>query len=333
MKNETKPRGNVEPSEVGLRGKIGKDFIENLVSVIIPTYQSKWCVCDAIESVLTQNYRPIEIIVVDDGSTDGTFEFLQKKYENRILTIFQQNSGLAKARNTGLEIAKGEYVQFLDADDLLVKEKCFKQVKFLETNKQVSVVGSYYYEDDCIEGVFIQKVVAVPKKFSIKDLVFKNVVGPVHCLMIRRQALEKIGGFDETFHNYCADWELWLSMAILGFKFDIIEEPLAIYRRHSNSLTRTNILPNLRGDLNVTKRAFYYSQILYKRNEWEIYKALSMRYRRIAKEEKKSDYIPSFLRNCVISMFYSIISLDLRFFFHNLKEILKGKNEKTTKKH
>lgn len=98
------------------------------VSVIIPTYNRREYVQEAIDSALAQTFTDYEIIVIDDGSTDGTSEALQARYGNRIHYEWQENQGESVARNRGIELARGEYIAFLDSDDLWHPEKLAKQI-------------------------------------------------------------------------------------------------------------------------------------------------------------------------------------------------------------
>ena len=121
-----------------------------LVSVVIPSFNSGDYILEAIESVAQQTYLRVEVIVVDDGSTDDTVKKLRSLIETgKIHYTFQSNQGLAAARNTGIELAKGEYLQFLDADDLISPTKIEKQVQRLENSLEPAVCGSDFR---CFEG-------------------------------------------------------------------------------------------------------------------------------------------------------------------------------------
>ena len=111
-----------------------------LVSVIIPLYNQKQYIGRAIKSVLRQTYSPIEIIVVNDGSTDNPHEILIS-YLDKIRIITQSNKGLAAARNAGFNIAKGKYIQFLDADDTILKNKIETQTNILENNNDLGLTA------------------------------------------------------------------------------------------------------------------------------------------------------------------------------------------------
>ena len=125
------------------------------ISVIIPTYNYANYVRDAVESVLNQSYKEFEIIVVDDGSTDGTKKVLEP-LKNRIRYIYQENRGLPSAYNTGIKASKGEYIAFLDSDDLWLPEKLKLQKKYFDDNPAVGMVicNGYLFNDTEIFATF-----------------------------------------------------------------------------------------------------------------------------------------------------------------------------------
>jgi len=131
------------------------------VSVIIPTYNCAQFITEAIESALMQTYTDIEIVVVDDGSTDNTKEILKPYIEKNFLTyIYQENQGPGAARNTGIKAATGEYIAFLDADDTLTEDSVEKRINLIEGSSDIGLVFSDY---------FYQK-----EKFEIKETKFIN---------------------------------------------------------------------------------------------------------------------------------------------------------------
>ena len=177
--------------------KDSKDGEGGLVSVIISTYNRSSLLEEAIQSVIEQSYRPVECVIVDDGSTDDSkkvVENLQKKNDSTfsIVYLFQNNSGPQAARNTGTKAATGEYIQYLDSDDILYPDKLSEQVRFLKQNK------------DC-DGVFgdweagthdKKKLVTACKE---EDMIAQMLVG--RCIanfsfLMRRSIVERIGEWD-----------------------------------------------------------------------------------------------------------------------------------------
>ena len=133
-----------------------------MVSVIIPTYNREAFLIQAVDSVFNQTYRPIECIVVDDGSTDNTEEILSQwksemnDPEFKLVYIKQENADAQVARNTGTAVAKGTYIQYLDSDDSLYRDKLKVQVKFLEENKDFDAVFGDWKKGDGIQNEYIK---------------------------------------------------------------------------------------------------------------------------------------------------------------------------------
>lgn len=219
------------------------------VSVIIPTYQSINFISAAIDSVLSQTHKDFEIIVVDDGSTDGTYDFLKEKYNEKINLVRQTNKGLASARNTGLKYSNGEFIQFLDADDILNEEKfCIQINKLIETGADIVTCS---YQELYENGEMSDEISYCSTGFDQERIIFENVFGPPHVPIFRKNILFKTGALNTGFHNYCADWAFWLKAVYTECSVTYVEKVLCIYRRHSGSLTISNKYNNSVGDINV----------------------------------------------------------------------------------
>ena len=176
-----------------------------LVSVVIPTYNSSETILSCINSVFSQTYNNIEIIVVDDGSTDTTIKLLSDLiigHEEKIKLVTQVNAGPSCARNNGISHAKGEYVAFLDSDDEWYPNKIEKQVQLFAENKDL-------VRDKC----YFSKSFFFIRKISLTGLMLKNsfVTSTVMC---PRSILQKYK-FDES-KKYSEDYKLWLQLATLG---------------------------------------------------------------------------------------------------------------------
>ena len=207
-----------------------------LVSIVIPTHNYACYVGQAIRSGLDQGYRPIEIIVVDDGSTDATPSVL-RQFDAAIRVVRLDGRGVSAARNAGLAQARGDYVVLLDADDLLLPGGVATQVAQLEHRPDVDAVAGEWYVCD-VESETIHRA-----RSSLKDddvlghLMRSNIVGTPSAMMLRRAALDAVGGFD-TRLGFTADWEMWLRLAKHGCRFARITAPVAMYRIHGRSMTR-----------------------------------------------------------------------------------------------
>lgn len=232
-----------------------------LISVIIPTYNRAHLVCDAIESVLAQTYSHYEIIVVDDGSTDGTGELLRKRYGDRIRYEWQENQGESVARNRGIALARGEYIAFLDSDDLWLPEKLEKQIAYLKAHPEVSAVFCQAYIIDArgIRQPGILGADLTPKDLTLESLLLANTIsGPSTTTTTTLEFLRKVGGFDPAI-RFAEDWDLWLRFRLAG-EIGYLPEPLACVRMHSNNQWRLpkkeQIERSLKDHLRLLDRAF-----------------------------------------------------------------------------
>lgn len=204
-----------------------------LVSVVIPAYNSAMYIRQTLESVLNQTYPHIEIIVVDDGSTDNTMQILHE-YGDKVKPISQNNQGSAVARNAGVQAAKGEWIAFIDSDDTWKPEK---------VEVQLNLAGKYQWSHtDYVffgEGQSGQlKSTDTSPKYGdevFTQLVVENFIG-TSTVMIRRQVFLDSHGFDPA-QKAIQDWELWLQLAA-KYPLGYIDQVLSGYRVHPNSISR-----------------------------------------------------------------------------------------------
>ena len=196
------------------------------VSVIITTYNRAQFLTEAIESVLNQSYQDFELIIIDDGSDDNTKEVL-KPYQDRLSYFYQKNSGISKSRNEGLSNAQGEYIAFLDSDDLWKRRKLEKQVGFLEKDEKHQMC----YTDE----IWIRSGVRVnPKKVHSKfsGWIFQHCIPlciiSLSSAVMERKLFDQIGLFDEGLPA-CEDYDLWLRASLIT-PIHFIPEPLIIKR-------------------------------------------------------------------------------------------------------
>lgn len=208
--------------------------VTNLVSVIIPNYNHATYLPEAIDSVLRQDYRPFEIVVVDDGSTDHSRQVVAA-YGDRIRYIWQENQGLSVARNTGLRAARGEYISLLDADDLYEPTFINRLVAALQAEPDADAVYCGYRYVGAANIALPQSAGRlVPPERLYETLIHGNFLVPL-TLFFRKSIFELVGPFDPALQG-CADWDMWLRIArqhkVIG-----IDEPLARYRVLSNSMS------------------------------------------------------------------------------------------------
>lgn len=216
-----------------------------LVSVVIATYNQDRFIATAVECALAQTLHDVEIIVVDDGSHDDTRVVLAR-YGTAIRTIFQANAGQAVARNRGVAESRGEFIAFLDGDDVWLPEKLEQQIDALRHSPGASFCAcGFYVVDEALRPLRLHEP-ASPDRL-LDDLLLKgNRVGPPTTVMIRRELFERLGGFDPVL-SYCCDWDLWVRLARVA-PFCAVKEPLAGWRVHGSNLTRH--IPALERDSN-----------------------------------------------------------------------------------
>lgn len=216
------------------------------VSVIMPAYNARAYIEEAINSVLSQNYDNIELIVVDDGSTDGTPEAADQ-FGDRVKLFQQKNAGPAAARNRGMAAATGDFIAFLDADDVWLQGKLSMQVNFLLDHPEVGVVfGGFSLWRSEADGSFFApptldiqhsplKLLPRHSGWLYKDILLDSVICIITA-MIRRSVIETIGSFDESLPTG-EDYDFWLR-ASRAFQAVELNRTVAWYRIHGTSTTK-----------------------------------------------------------------------------------------------
>ncbi len=221
-----------------------KDDLNNppLVSVIIPCYNSEKFISDTIRSVLNQSYHNFEIILIDDGSTDKTIKLIQGFAENdsRIKLFTTEHSGRPSVpRNFGVKKSRGEYLAFLDSDDLWTKEKLKYQLEVLVNNPQVSLVYSMCFTFGKA-SFFSQMSELLPLPLRAarnrEDFIKIGNTIPLSSVMVRKQAFEDAGGFDEDPNDKLEDYGLWLEISKTN-NFRFIPRIHVYYRIHENQFS------------------------------------------------------------------------------------------------
>lgn len=235
-----------------------------LVSVIIPAYNHEMYIEEALQSVINQTYKNIEVIIINDGSTDSTAEILEKFIKNNqdknIQFVDKQNEGVCKTLNMGLAMATGDYVAFLASDDLWLPDKISMQLEFMEKNKNVGMVfsdawflrfntktdikwsdhkhGINKYFQNCIQNT------------NMYTLLLTHAIIPAVTVMIRKTVLEEVGFFDDSL--LYEDKDMWLRIARV-YPIAYIDRPLALYRLHNNNISN-NSLFMIRGLIQTTSK-------------------------------------------------------------------------------
>ena len=203
------------------------------VSVVLPAYNAARFLKDALESVFRQSHPADEVLVVDDGSTDETGRLAQAF--RGVHCIHQANSGVAAARNRGLQEARGQFIAFLDADDVWCVDKLAVQAPDLRRDRL-----SYSARTETDERLQATRVVQSERRFPLLEglLFHGNVVGTPSSVIAPRDVLLEAGGFDVRL-SMCADWDLWIRLAT-QLSSGYSERPLVLYRIHGDSMS-TNL--------------------------------------------------------------------------------------------
>lgn len=210
------------------------------MSVVIPVFNGAALVPMAIDHVLAQTYRPLQIVVVDDGSTDDTAEVLMR-YGDQIQLVRQKNRGVGHARNTGIAAARGQYVAFLDQDDWWQAEKIARQVASFASDPALGLVhtGVAYFDESSQNYTQPLNPLALPE--LLQGECFRQLLAENHIrnssVMVRRDLLAKIGACDQAISgNTVQDYDLWLRLARVSH-FAYLPDHLTVIRLHERQGT------------------------------------------------------------------------------------------------
>lgn len=234
--------------------KDSKEIIDgHLLSVVMPVYNHELYVREAIESVINQNYKNIELIMIDDGSKDSSFEIM-KEYSNstNVIAIKQENAGAHNAINRGLGMAKGEYLAIINSDDVFETDRFSTMISFMEENKEIGFTCSYITViDDKGKKLGVKEgwknmepwTVECPEKSLkvnddfVENLIMSNFTSTTSNFLFRRDVYEMIGGMRNL--RFAHDWDFALRVAA-EYKCAIIERPLMRYRVHNSNTISSN---------------------------------------------------------------------------------------------
>ncbi|ARV62242.1 glycosyl transferase family A [Nostocales cyanobacterium HT-58-2] len=225
----------------------------SIISVIIPVYNGQNTIQETINSVLQQTFHNFELIVINAGSTDSTLHIISKIQDHRIQVLSYPKANVAVNRNRGFNHAAGEFITFLDADDLWTPDKLEAQYKALVENPQAAVAYSWTH---CIDksGKFLRKCSYVNWTGDVyPQLLLDDFIGSGSNVMIRRHTISTIGGFDELLSN-AQDTDMWLRLAA-KYDFVVVPKPQILYRISANSMS-SNIVGLEKSNLQIIERAF-----------------------------------------------------------------------------
>lgn len=223
------------------------------VTVVIPAYNAMTYLPETVNSVFEQSFTDLELLVINDGSTDRVDSWMSTLSNSKIRLISQENQGLSGARNTGIREAKGQYIAFLDADDLWEPTKLEKQVQCLDADVTIGVVYTWTRLIDEV-GKPTGRIVASTAEGNVwQQLLEKDVISNGSSAMVRRDCFEKVGDFDRALSS-AEDLDMWLRIATY-YPFAVVKEPLTLYRHYSSSMSknRQRMLQNL---ITVVEKTF-----------------------------------------------------------------------------
>ena len=224
-----------------------------LISVIIPVYNGEKTIRETIDSVIKQTFDNFELIVINDGSTDSTLDIVNSIQDSRIKVFSYDNAGQSASRNWGISLAKGEYISFIDADDLWTPDKLESQLQALQENPQAAVAYSWTdWIDEAGEpwgrGIHISESGDVYGKLLLNDFVANG-----SNVLIKSEALKEVGGF-ETSLIPAEDWDMWIRLAS-RYHFVVVPSPQILYRVYTSSCSG-NIWKMESSSLRIIEKAF-----------------------------------------------------------------------------
>ena len=226
------------------------------VSVIIPTYNRSHMITRAVESVLNQTYPEFEIIIVDDASTDSTYDVIRSINDSRVKVIrHERNMGGSRSRNTAIEASSGEYIALLDDDDEWLPEKLRKQVDvFRESSAETGLVYSGFSfisskDNSVLKGIVPQKKGDLFRDFLNRDIICASTS------VIKKDCFKKAGNFDETLSS-CQDWDMWIRIT-RHYRVDFSGDILANVYIHGDQIS-TNLDSKISSRETLLKKYFNY---------------------------------------------------------------------------
>jgi glycosyltransferase involved in cell wall biosynthesis len=239
-------------------------MIEARVSAIITAYNSEAYIADAIRSVLNQTRAVDEIVVVDDGSTDATRRVVAEFANQGIQYIQQPHRGAGAARNKGIVETSGEFIAFLDADDIRLENKTRLQLDYLTTHPQAALVSGFAHWWNITKDIVRIRGRLLPgQKMLRREIMVHNSIGKSSMVMLRRSALEDVGVFSEAI-RWGQDWDLWQRL-IERYEAGFIPEVVAVYRWHQGNLSHVRKWERILSYWNISRTAIARSKPVWQR--------------------------------------------------------------------
>jgi glycosyltransferase involved in cell wall biosynthesis len=291
----------------------------NLVSVIIPLYNNEAYINECLDSVLAQTYKNIEIIVIDDFSSDQSMTIIKSYPEYNSIRLFQnlKNLGVSSTRNRGIKEAKGEFIAFLDSDDTWLPEKIKIQMEFLEQNPEIGFTncGGYIFGNEKGEFKSLQNKVIPDLKLNF---FYKCIIpAPMSCILVRKELFEKVGWFDEEL-NYAEDRDMIFRLLEIT-SFQTIQSYLVNIRHHAKNSSKSNVQKYLFSYKRFLQRYFVKTPVKYK-NHWFV--AMSKLYADASGQNASEENFFLSVRQLIIAFLYNpIIGFKSNFYIKLFKRI------------
>ncbi len=240
MLNVVKDRYNQTHSSSHRNGLMLTPSNSPEVSVVIPVYNCDRYIVQAVESILNQTYSAYEVIVIDDGSQDNTYHVL-KPYKHKIRYVYQENQGVSVARNHGIELSHGEFVAFLDADDVFLPDKLATQLAVFLAHPNLDIVQSGWrrVNQNGETLIDVEPWEQVPQ-LDLESWLRWKPFGTMGTLMFRRESLQQVGGFEPGL-THAEDVDLILRLCLNGCQSDWLRQPTVCYRQHDRNTMRDGL--------------------------------------------------------------------------------------------
>ena len=208
-----------------------------LVSVIVPTFNRAHVLNRTLDSILAQTFRDYEVVIIDDGSTDGTRSLVEPYLDgNPITYLYQENKGVAQARNTGVENSHGSYLAFCDSDDFWLPEKLEKQLRLFTSDIAIVFSDAYIFSDVSQPKAKMCELMPPCRGDTYVSLLRENFI-VTSSVVVRKELMQR----PFSALPVCEDWQMWLAVARQGL-FDYVEEPLVYYYEHAQGLSNYKAL-------------------------------------------------------------------------------------------
>jgi glycosyltransferase involved in cell wall biosynthesis len=212
-----------------------------LISVVIPAYNAESFIEHTLTSVLQQTYQNIEVLVVDDGSQDSTADIVKSfaQSDSRVILLSQSNSGLSSARNQGIKHAKGEFIAFIDADDIYYP-LCIEKLThaMLKADESIGLAYAWSAHIDDTGGLIRGFNCSLLEGEVYNELLSRNFIGNGSAVMVRRCCIDQVGGYSCEMKSGCEDWDFYLRIAE-HYQFKVVPEFLIAYRKLATSMSRS----------------------------------------------------------------------------------------------